>query len=92
MSLSASPTLRVFTISLPEELASQVEEVARRESRDISELFREAFRAYRLQRARRTIDQIQAEVSRLGPSPYSEADIEGFVDEARAEMAAQRKQ
>jgi len=46
---------RVFTISFPEELAKQVVAVANEESRTISELFREAFRTYRVERAQRKL-------------------------------------
>jgi metal-responsive CopG/Arc/MetJ family transcriptional regulator len=44
---------RVFTISFPEELAKQVVSVANEESRNLSELFREAFRTYQVERAQR---------------------------------------
>lgn len=37
---------RVFTISLPPELAARAEAIAKEESRTISEVFREALRAY----------------------------------------------
>jgi metal-responsive CopG/Arc/MetJ family transcriptional regulator len=44
---------RVFTISFPEELANQVVAVAHEESRNLSELFREAFRTYQMERIQR---------------------------------------
>ena len=37
---------KTYTISLPPDLASKAEFLARRDSRSMSELFREAFRAY----------------------------------------------
>ncbi len=46
---------RVFSISFPENLAQQVEKVAEEESRTISELFRQAFRVYRIQRAQESL-------------------------------------
>ena len=55
MNLSRSRTSRVFTISFPEDVATQVEEVVRQESRNISELFREAFRTYRLESMQRKL-------------------------------------
>ena len=67
MSLSRSRTSRVFTISFPEDLATQVEEVARQESRNISELFREAFRTYRLERMQRKLGTIHALPLPLAP-------------------------
>ena len=62
MSTTRPRASRVFTISFPEDLAQQVEQVAQEESRNISELFREAFRTYRLQRAHRTLDKLRAGV------------------------------
>lgn len=44
---------RVFTISFPEELAKQVVTVAEEENRNLSELFREAFRTYQMERTQR---------------------------------------
>lgn len=43
-------TSRVFTISFPSDLARQVETLAKEKSRNLSELFREAFRVYRIER------------------------------------------
>jgi predicted transcriptional regulator len=43
---TTSRTSKTYTISLPPDLASKAEFLARRDSRSMSELFREAFRAY----------------------------------------------
>ena len=48
----------VYTISLPPELAQKAEALAQRDSRTMSELFREAFRTYSAQQARRTLDEV----------------------------------
>lgn len=77
---------RVFTVSFPPELAKQVDAVAKAESRNISELFREAFREYTTQRRNRMLDRIRAEVAKRGPSPYTEEDVEALVDEVRKEI------
>jgi len=91
MSLSRSRTSRVFTISFPEDLATQVEEVARQESRNISELFREAFRTYRLERMQRKLATTRAAVAaRTGPR-YTEEDVEELVDEIRTKLSSVRK-
>ena len=91
MSPSTSRTSRVFTISFPEDLATQVEEVAREESRNISELFREAFRTYRLERIQRKLAATRAGVAaRTGPR-YTEEDVEQLVDEIRAELSSGSK-
>ena len=91
MSVSRSRTSRVFTVSFPETLAKQVDKIAREESRNISELFREAFRAYRLERLRKRLDQDNAYAGTRNPTRYTEEDIERFVDEDRAERFAARK-
>ena len=55
MNASCTRASRVFTISFPEELAKQVVSVAAEESRTISELFREAFRTYQMERIQRRL-------------------------------------
>jgi len=75
---------RVFTISFPEELAKQVVAVADEESRNISELFREAFRTYRFQRLRGKLDSIRAESAKRVTHNYTEDDVEAIVDEIRS--------
>jgi hypothetical protein len=91
MSASRARSSRVFTISFPEELAKQVVAVADEESRNISELFREAFRTYRLERIHRKLDRARAEAAKRGPAQYTEDDVEALVDEIRRENFAQRK-
>jgi len=44
--MATQRTSRVYTISLPPELAKKAEALAKRDSRSMSELFREAFRTY----------------------------------------------
>ena len=85
MTTPRTRTSRVFTISFPEELAKQVVAVAEQENRNISELFREAFRTYRIERAHRKLDAIRAAVTARGPSRYTEEDVEALVDEIRSE-------
>lgn len=55
---------RTFTVSFPPELASEVETMAKEEKRNLSELFREAFRVYQQEREIRDIERLQR---RLGP-------------------------
>jgi metal-responsive CopG/Arc/MetJ family transcriptional regulator len=81
---------RVFTISFPEELAKQVVAVADEESRNISELFREAFRTYRLERMRNRLDTIRAEAATRVTHHYTEDDVEALVDEIRSGIPARR--
>jgi len=82
---------RVFTISFPEDLAKQVDEVAKEESRNFSELFREAFRTYRMERLRRRL-QADLEYARTqNPKGYTADDVELLVDAVRAARHAKKK-
>jgi putative PIN family toxin of toxin-antitoxin system len=49
---------RVFTISMPPEMAAAAEALAKQENRSMSELLREAFRAYHSQRVGAIFDEI----------------------------------
>jgi metal-responsive CopG/Arc/MetJ family transcriptional regulator len=91
MSLSRSRASRVFTISFPEDLAKQVEQVAKEESRNISELFREAFRTYKLERIQRKLTARRVDVRSRQAVPYTEDDVEQFVDEIRTKLSHGRK-
>lgn len=91
MSNSTARKSRVFTISFPEELAKQVEAVAARENRNISELFREAFRTYRMRRNELKLIAARADAESRGYIQYTEDDVETLVDEVRSEMYEKRK-
>jgi len=79
---------RTFTISFPPDLAEQVERLAAQESRTTSELFREAFRTYRAERARAIFADLHAKANRDGIPDFSEEDIERSVHEIRTERRA----
>jgi metal-responsive CopG/Arc/MetJ family transcriptional regulator len=51
---------RTFTVSFPAELAERVEQMAKRESRTMSELFRQAFRAYHAQQVMASLEAFRA--------------------------------
>lgn len=85
----SSPTRRTFTISFPPELAAMVEEMAKREHRTTSELFREAFRVYRAQQFRKMMDEMNEEGRRNNHNGYKPEDVERLVHEVRAERAQQ---
>jgi metal-responsive CopG/Arc/MetJ family transcriptional regulator len=91
MSMSRSRASRVFTVSFPEDLAQQVEKLAQQESRNISELFREAFRSYRLERIHRKLDTVRGKTRGANRPTYTEDDVERLVDEIRAELSGNRK-
>lgn len=88
---TATRSSRVFTISFPEDLARQVESTAKEESRNISELFREAFRAYRMERMRVRLAGIRAEAAKRATRVYTEDEVEAIVDEIRSQNSRKRK-
>lgn len=91
MAVAATRKSRVYTISLPPELAQRAEALAQRDSRTMSELFREAFRAYAAQQARRTLDEVGEYAGGRNPDGYTEADVPRLIREVRAEGPSRRK-
>jgi len=77
---------KLLSVSIPDELMSQTEEVARRSGQTKSELVREALREHLRDREWEEIfryGEDRAEALGIGPE-----DVEDLVDEARAEMRA----
>jgi predicted DNA-binding protein len=89
--MAAPRRSKVYTISLPPELAQRAEALARRDSRTMSELFREAFRSYDAQQARRTLDEIGEYAASRNPSGYIEADVPRLIPEVRSAKTPRRK-
>lgn len=87
--MATSRTSRVYTISLPPELAQKAEALAKRDSRTMSELFREAFRSYYAQQARRTLEEIGEYAASRNPG-YNEADVPRLIKEVRRAKPARR--
>ena len=83
-------TTKVLSITLPPEMLKQAEQLAKKENRTVSELFREALRHY--QRARRW-DEInaygRAQAGKLG---IREEDVVPLVKEFRKERRKSRTQ
>jgi hypothetical protein len=71
-------------------MARQVEELAEREQRNVSELFREAFRSYRATRLRSLMAEARVLASANAPDIRSEEDVERLVKRTRAEMRIER--
>jgi predicted transcriptional regulator len=82
---------RVFTISMPPEMAAAAEALAKQENRTMSELMREAFRAYDERQVARFIDDMGAYAKTRNPRGYTEEDIPRLVEEVRAEMRTERE-
>ncbi len=82
---------KTITVSFPVELAEQAEQLAKTESRTMSELFREAFRSYRAAAVRKRLVAGNAYAQSRAAQRYTEADVERLVDEARAELGVHRR-
>jgi Arc/MetJ-type ribon-helix-helix transcriptional regulator len=82
---------KTITVSFPIELAAQAEQLAKTESRTMSELLREAFRTYRAGAVRKRLAAGNAYAQGRALQPYAEQDVEWLVDEARAELDAKRR-
>jgi len=91
MAIATPRKSRVYTISLPPELAKRAEALAQRDSRTMSELFREAFRTYAAQQARRTLDEVGEYAAARNPEGYTEADVPRLIKEVRGEGSRHRK-
>jgi metal-responsive CopG/Arc/MetJ family transcriptional regulator len=81
MNIPRTRASRVFTISFPEELAKEVVAVAHEESRNLSELFREAFRTYKVVRLQRKLLATRRMKAELASEPWPEDEIEPGTDQ-----------
>lgn len=82
---------KVYTISLPPDLAKQAESIAKNESRTMSEVFREGIRSLQRERIRKILIEGAAYGATRNVKGYTEEDIPRLIKEVRAEMAAERK-
>jgi CopG family transcriptional regulator/antitoxin EndoAI len=87
--MATSRNSHVYTISLPPELALKAEALAKRDSRTMSELFREAFRSYYAQQARRTLEEI-GEYAASRNSGHTENDVPRLIKEVRSRKPGRR--
>ncbi len=89
MSTYRTRNSRIFTISFPDALAREVEQVAREESRNISELFRESFRAYKFQLLERKLIALRPPIDRKARL-VTQNEIETWVDEIRSKNSKKK--
>jgi len=82
---------KVYSISLPPELASRAEAIAKAESRTISEVFREALRAYDVLRVPAWLERARLYGATRNPRGYTEDDLPGLIREVRAEERHRQK-
>jgi predicted transcriptional regulator len=91
MATATARKSKVYTISLPPELAQRAEALAQRDSRTMSELFREAFRTYSAQQAQTTLHDLGEYAAGRNPKGYTEIDVPRLIKEVRAEKPRRRK-
>lgn len=82
---------KVYTISVPPDLAKQAESIARNESRTMSEVFREGIRSLQREQVRRVLLEGAAYGATRNPHGYTEEDVPRVIKEVRADTAAKRK-
>jgi len=90
--MSIRRSSRVFTISFPEDLARQVDQVAKDECRNLSELFREAFRTYRRERIRERLRDDLEYAGARNRQGFRARDVEDLVNAARGEQRSRKAQ
>jgi CopG family transcriptional regulator/antitoxin EndoAI len=91
MATATARKSKVYTISLPPELAQRAEALAQRDSRTMSELFREAFRTYSALQARTTLNELGEYAAGRNPKGYTEADVPRLIKEVRADKPRRRR-
>jgi CopG family transcriptional regulator / antitoxin EndoAI len=91
MATATARKSKVYTISLPPELAQRAEALAQRDSRTMSELFREAFRTYSAQQSRTTLNDLGEYAAGRNPKGYTEADVPRLIKEVRANKPRRRR-
>ncbi|HUI58416.1 MAG TPA: ribbon-helix-helix protein, CopG family [Bryobacteraceae bacterium] len=84
--MAARGNTKTITVSFPVELAEQAAQLAKTESRTMSELLREAFRTYRVAAVRKRLVAGNAYAQDRATHRYRESDVEPLVDETRAEL------
>jgi CopG family transcriptional regulator/antitoxin EndoAI len=82
---TSSRNSKTYTISMPPDLAAKAESLAKRDSRSMSELFREAFRSYYTRDARQALEEMQRYAATRNPQGYTEAEIPRLIREVRDE-------
>jgi metal-responsive CopG/Arc/MetJ family transcriptional regulator len=90
MATATARKSKVYTISLPPELALRAEALAQRDCRTMSELFREAFRSYSAQQARRTLEELGEYAEGRNPKGHAESDVPRLIEQVRAESPRRR--
>jgi hypothetical protein len=90
--MTASRRSRVFSISMPPEMAEKAMAMAQAQNRTMSELMRECFRAYQAQSVGTFFEAMGTYASTRNPRAYTVEDIPRLINEVRAETRMEGEQ
>jgi Arc/MetJ-type ribon-helix-helix transcriptional regulator len=83
LNLNKTMSAQTISISLPDDMAREINAVATRERRTVSEVMREAWRAYRTDQLARLAARTAQYAAGQNPLNHTEADIPRLVKEVR---------
>jgi hypothetical protein len=84
MSTLVAETDRILTLNLPEQLAQQVEAVARQQKTDVNELVQWAIRVY-LYHNERIASELNEPIDPSNPESMTLAEVSDFIKQSRRE-------
>jgi Arc/MetJ-type ribon-helix-helix transcriptional regulator len=82
---------QTISISLPDDMAREINELAQRERRSVSEVMREAWRTYRIDKFARLAARTASYAEQHNPMNYSEADVPRLIKEVRKERRPRKE-
>jgi len=82
MDITTMRKTKVYSITMPPEMARQAESLAKKESRTMSELMREAFRRYQLQQAQEQLLTDPLRLTRLQALKQSVTELRNEAAES----------
>lgn len=88
---SSTRRSRVFSISMPPEMAEKAMAMAKTQNRTMSELMRESFRVYEKNEIEQIMAQAATYAATRNPHGYTEDEIPRLIKEVRAEMRAEKE-
>jgi Arc/MetJ-type ribon-helix-helix transcriptional regulator len=82
---------KTISFSLPEDMAREINELAERERRSVSEVMREAWRTYRVDQFARLAARTASYAEQHNPMGYTEADVPKLIREVRSQLHTRKK-
>src|SRR2546428_12823944 len=91
MDITTMRKTKVYSITMPPEMARQAESLAKKESRTMSELMREAFRRYQLQQAQEQLLTDPLRLTRLQALKQSVTELRNEAAESGISKLSKRE-